>query len=698
MKKLNTDSIILKFFLIIFLLLLVFNFFSVSEFEQFDLNSEERISWWLDHYRELRCEYGLSQVLSSFNLDEEIYIRAEPSGSVECFGKNFWVDYSPEKKVEDGWDTYSARKFTIRVSTNVHIDLLLQSLFFLTLISFIPKTIKYKFKYRKIVILLTTLLYYLHLYGERAYYSSISRDFDYLLIVRDYENSISFNNFYIYSYLLALVIIFYFLMGVLETRLDNIINYFPYIFLLWGTYSSLNLNFFLILLSMIGISCSLDKKPNFKFLVTYSFFAIFWFINSNNENTNFDVDKIRGFVNTSESYGSILFWILVFYFTVIGFKHIVSISKESIDINLITKNLLISSSLIVIFGLLSSVNQIVNFFTYYFFGLNKTGMGSFESIAGNTWRGLAPSAEGVGEFYAFVILFFIYNFFILKNKMNNYYFLLLLINCYGLFRSNNIAALISMLMILTLFFLQRKITNKKIKLFIILILVIVFLITMFVVFSEYSFDFLSNIMLFEGVMASNIQYEFELNQYNQSAADQANYGLLLELPDERTNFSTSLKYLINSYTYGNKISNVPSLLSVTSTVSYFINRSEKWGIFFSKYNPDFYELMFGYGPYQLSEYFSSHENIYKDGLILPHSSLFSYLLFFGLAGSVVIFCSFLILIYKKREHIYILFLILFLFINYLKSDALLYFPNFILLLFMLNYLYLKKPKAEEIVE
>ena len=169
MKKLNTDSIILKFFLIIFLLLLVFNFFSVSEFEQFDLNSEERISWWLDHYRELRCEYGLSQVLSSFNLDEEIYIRAEPSGSVECFGKNFWVDYSPEKKVEDGWDTYSARKFTIRVYKRSY-DLLLQSLFFLTLISFIPKTIKYKFKYRKIVILLTTLFYYF--YGE-AYYSSI---------------------------------------------------------------------------------------------------------------------------------------------------------------------------------------------------------------------------------------------------------------------------------------------------------------------------------------------------------------------------------------------------------------------------------------------------------------------------------------------------------------------------------------------
>ena len=108
--------------------------------------------------------------------------------------------------------------------------------------------------------------------------------------------------------------------------------------------------------------------------------------------------------------------------------------------------------------------------------------------------------------------------------------------------------------------------------------------------------------------------------------------------------------------------------------------------------------MFGYGPYQLSEYFSSHENIYKDGLILPHSSLLSYLLFFGLAGLTIILFSFLILIYKKREHIYILFLIMFLFINYLKSDALLYFPNFILLLFILNYLNFKKSINEDIIE
>ena len=73
-------------------MLLAFNFFAVSEYEQFDVDSEEKISWWLDHYRELRCEYGLSQVLNSFNLDYEISIRPEPKGNVECFGKNFWIN------------------------------------------------------------------------------------------------------------------------------------------------------------------------------------------------------------------------------------------------------------------------------------------------------------------------------------------------------------------------------------------------------------------------------------------------------------------------------------------------------------------------------------------------------------------------------------------------------------------------------
>ena len=40
------------------------------------------------------------------------------------------------------------------------------------------------------------------------------------------------------------------------------------------------------------------------------------------------------------------------------------------------------------------------------FGQNKTGMRTFDSVAGNTWRGFSASAESAGEFYGFVLLMY----------------------------------------------------------------------------------------------------------------------------------------------------------------------------------------------------------------------------------------------------------------------------------------------------
>ena len=88
--------------------------------------------------------------------------------------------------------------------------------------------------------------------------------------------------------------------------------------------------------------------------------------------------------------------------------------------------------------------------------------------------------------------------------------------------------------------------------------------------------------MYEAVKASSISYDFQLNEYNESAVDNANYALLLSLPDDKTNFSSSLTYLLNSYTFGNRIDNVPSAISLVSSVSYYINRSEKWGIFIAE--------------------------------------------------------------------------------------------------------------------
>ena len=208
---------------------------------------------------------------------------------------------------------------------------------------------------------------------------------------------------------------------------------------------------------------------------------------------------------------------------------------------------------------------------------------------------------------------------------------------------------------------------------------------------SYSFQFLSNIMLFEAVNESLVDYDFELNQNNLSAVDEANYGLLLNLNDNQTNFSSSLKYSLESYTYGNKIDNVPSLISTVSAVSYFINRSEKWGVFLAKYDPSILDFLFGYGPNQFAQYFSDHETVSMNGLLLPHSSLLSYILFFGIFGVLLCICFLCFIVYKNKN--FTSLLLIFFLINLLKSDSLLYIQNFYLFLLLINLV--KYEKSEK---
>ena len=81
-------------------------------------------------------------------------------------------------------------------------------------------------------------------------------------------------------------------------------------------------------------------------------------------------------------------------------------SKNTFNLTLFKQNAVISSLLILFFGFIGSKSPIINFYNFYLFGQNKRGMKSFDSIAGNTWRGFSSSAESIGEFYAFTILLF----------------------------------------------------------------------------------------------------------------------------------------------------------------------------------------------------------------------------------------------------------------------------------------------------
>jgi hypothetical protein len=109
-----------------------------------------------------------------------------------------------------------------------------------------------------------------------------------------------------------------------------------------------------------------------------------------------------------------------------------------------------------------------------------------------------------------------------------------------------------------------------------------------------------------------------------------------------------------------------------------------WGIFIAKFDPNNFEALFGSGPQQLNEYLYK-EKIYLDvpdykvnSLYLPHSSLLDLVIFFGTIGTAVILIFVFYKLYKS-ENILFVYLTLYLFINFLKSDSILYVNSFILM-------------------
>ena len=157
-----------------------------------------------------------------------------------------------------------------------------------------------------------------------------------------------------------------------------------------------------------------------------------------------------------------------------------------------------------------------------------------------------------------------------------------------------------------------------------------------------------------------------------------------------SNISSSIMYL----------SNIESKNLITRTfillfgfIAFLINRSELWGIFFARYNPSVSELFFGTGPFVLSNHYGEIDIFNKRvftgselGFLLPHSSLLLIFVFTGLMGVVIILYHLFKVIYKKRFTNYNEFLVsIFILINLIKSDSILYLPAIVIyLLFLLT--------------
>jgi hypothetical protein len=630
------------------------------------------------NYQSTTCKISLTEFyFKNMSQDIDFYYNNNNYADVNCFGKITGVD-----KVRD--------RYVISIGTNSSANIILQSFIWLTLLFIIPKK-KNTNKFSTLPVFILPVIITLQFIGESRFYGNNNILFD---------NIINLQNYYFILTFLNILLLTAFINEVIKDRFDNLINYLPFIFLFTGTYTGNNLNIYFIFGALLGLhdivnSFKTSEKRIFNYVdYIYFTFSIIWLNNKSSADYFFDTDKLRGFVNSSSTLVSEFYWIVMFYLFARGLIYLFNETINKLDFSKIKTNLLTAGSLIVGFGYLGSINPFINFFNMIFFGQNKRGMKVFSSIEGNTWRGFSPSAESIGEFFGFVILFYVIYLIDKKGTFKTSDFLLFIPIFYGLYRSNNFAAILST----SLLFLYILIKNysslnfkKRIdsKYVILPVLVIVILISFFFVQNDY--EYLSTELIYEATLHQDF-FSSDNSYKNYLSVEQKmierDLKTLLSVDNNYLKASSSYLVLVNIFTQSFNIPLVPNIVSVFSIIAFYINRTEMWGIFIAKYNPDIISGIFGYGPLQMNEYLYEHTvrldvPVYEQsGLFLPHSSLLDFLIFFGLAG--VSFLMFLLFkIFKDQVGVEsnIKYILVFLVVNLLKSDSILYLNSFILLLF-----------------
>ena len=638
-----------------------------------EIKAQNIDSYNLGYYQSSTCEISLLEVYFK-NIGNKNNITYSNNFQVgaECFGKVTGLDKNGDK-------------FIVSIGTNTSLLFLIQSILWLTLISLIkPKKIQ-EIKLNGFLFFLP-FLFSFQLVSEERFYSNLN------LYYTKLDSNI-FGNYYFLGIVTIYLFIFLLLDDLLSKRESNIINYLPYSFLFIFTFGGMNVNFYLCIISYFGLKNLVKYRGEKKFNILFGTYFILLILFSNRETGSFfDTDKLRGFVNSSNNLQSLIFWLLVFFLLIHGFKYLYKNSQ--INLSNIQFNFLLTGSFTVWLGVIASVSPFFNFYIFNIFGQNKNSINKLSSIAGNTWRGYSPSAETIGEFYAFVILFFIITSFYLRKKPSNFEILMILINAFGLYRSNNFAAFSSLIFLIFIFIIENYVKSRKTKnLVYFLILILIFSALIYII-EALNYEYLSTQLLYEASLQSNFF----------SYTD--NYGKSLEIEkyfNEKMiyfliNFqggddvSTALRTLSKIFYQNFNIPLMPNLVALISLVSVLINRSEMWGIFIAKYSPNVFEALFGHGPNQLNRYLFTQEvrlDLPPEKLTvlwLPHSSVSDLLVFFGIFGTSIIFYFLFKLIIKRSEMANYKFLVIFLIINLLKSDSILYLNSTILFFISINLL------------
>jgi len=615
-------------------------------------------------YQASTCKISLFEVfLKNFN-SQNIQYRPHNYAGVECFGKVTGLD-----KLND--------TFIVSIGVNPSLSFLIQIILWCGFLFIVKKNDKNRIKLKNISLVLLPLIFTFQHYSEQRFYLSQNKYF---------STEFSTSNYYFFIIFLTLYIFCIFTHLILEKRINNLINYIPFTFLLVGTFNGLNLNFYILLFTLLGVNNLSKHGFNSWLNKGYLFFIFFWLFSHKDSTSYFDTDKLRGLINSSNTLSSQIYWILITGLVINGFYFL--FLESEINIKLLLNNFLISGGLVSILGIIGSISSIFNFFNYYLFGQNKPGMTSFSSIAGNTWRGFSASAESLGEFYGFIILFYIISFYLNMTRFRYWDIPKLAIIAYGLYRSNNFAVIFSISVFVILFVLYKQMNHKVfVRILFVSILIFTILLATFVG-NKYDYENLSSGLLYEASLHSN----FYKDQSNYSKTtlvtkffEDSDLGTLFNIENPESG-SSLLRNLVKIYTSQIDIPLFPNIVTIASTSAILINRTEMWGIFIAKYSPSLVETFFGNGPYQLNNYLYFQE-VRLDlpeqkltSLFLPHSSLADLFIFTGLIGVGTLSYLTILLMKKKSSNEAFKLLLIFLLINFLKSDSLLYVNSVILLL------------------
>ena len=613
----------------------------------------------LSFYQKNTCEISFFSFISTNLLLENIEIRFDSYGEMNCFGKIQYIEPAQNK-------------YVVFVGSHSLISIALQSIIWLTLISIIKK----KGANNKFILesFLTALLFLFHFVGEESLYSQLNLN---------YSKNLTPDNYLLFGYFVTFLLICYFISEVCSNRIENLVLYLPFLFLINGAFINTNINFFVIVLVFYGFKNILKFEKNVLIVnLIYFLFMPFWANNDLIIHGYFDIDKLNGFSASTNNDIALIFWNLTFLLVLNGLYFLTNACPK-ITFKKLFDNFLISGFCTVFFGLLASSSIVLNKIIYLYFGQNKPSISQIQSIEGNTWRGFSSSAEMIGEFYGVVLLMTFYFLFVKKIRLNIYQALCILFILYGFFRANNIAALATLLAIVSYLLINHLIQSRSTRLLFYSFLITLITVTSFFILRQNTYAYMGQSVVYEGLSISNIEIKNNDNfQYVDRLLNERDYLSILDLFEERDEISSSLSFLTKTLSNQNNISNIPNPVAIFGTIALFINRAEKWGTFFAKYDPSVTEFYLGYSPLNLVNY-NFDNQIVTNGLVLPHSSVLSFLVYFGVIGITLIISFLLLKIYQNRkQNILVHLILIFLAVNFLKSDALLYLSSFVMFSFM----------------